>query len=126
MVARPAPTPVPTPTPTPVATPTPVPEPTRAESTIKVKVKPGRVLAGKTRARLDITVASSGATPTGTVRVKVGGRTLQGTLRDGRVVLRLPAFAKAGTVKVKLAYAGDAATLAEKKTVKIRVRPRAA
>ncbi len=103
-----------------------MPAPTRSEATVKVTVKPGRVVAGKTRARLVVTVVSSGATPTGAVRVTIAGRSLKGVLRDGRAIVRLPVLAKAGKVKVKVSYAGDAATLAERKTVKIRVRPRTA
>ena len=118
--APPAPTPVPTTEPTPVLSPTTPPAPARASATVKVKVKPGRVVARKTRARLVVTVAGGTSTPTGKVTARLGARKVRGTLREGRVVLRLPVLARPGRVKVTVAYAGDSRTLAAKKTVRIR------
>lgn len=122
---EPTPTPVPTPTPTPTPTPAPTPAPapaTKTKPTLKVKLKPGKVVARKTRAKVVVTLASSGATPTGKVRVKVGGKVRTGTLRGGKVTFRLPVFTRAGKVKVKVIYAGDAATRGARKTVKVKVR----
>jgi hypothetical protein len=119
VVAAPAtPTPVPTTEPTPV--PTPTPTPARASASVKVKVKPGRVVARQTRARLVVTVAGGASTPTGKVTARLGTRKVRGTLREGRVVLRLPVLARPGRVKVTVAYAGDTRTLAARKTVRIR------
>ncbi|GAA1912200.1 5'-nucleotidase C-terminal domain-containing protein [Nocardioides hwasunensis] len=134
-----APTPDPTPSPTPDPTPGPTPAPpvvtapylppsqaapTKAASRLKVKVRPGKVLARKTRARLVVSVATSGAgssaRPTGKVRVRVGTKTVTRTLRRGKVTLRLPVFREAGTSKVTIRYVGDASTLSVSRTMRIR------
>ncbi|WP_210650958.1 5'-nucleotidase C-terminal domain-containing protein [Nocardioides sp. SYSU D00065] len=117
----PAPAPVPTPTPTPTPTPSAPPIATKARAAIKVAV-PKRVVAKQTRAKLAITVDSAGATPTGTVTVKVGTKRLTARLRDGRATVRLPVWRTTGTRKVVVSYAGDAATRAATRTVRIRVR----
>ncbi|HYH72493.1 MAG TPA: family 16 glycoside hydrolase [Nocardioides sp.] len=125
VTAAPTP-PAPTPTTTPTPTPTPAPPlPTvvaQVEPTLTVKVKPRRVVARETRARVVVLVAATGSTPTGKVTVKVGTRTVRARLRDGRAVLTLPVFTKAGRAKVKVAYAGDARTLSATTTVRVRVR----
>jgi amidase len=87
----------------------------------KLTVKPSRVAVG-VRARLVVRVTAPDHTPTGKVRVKVGNRTLKGTLRRGKATVTLPAFARPGTAKVKVAYAGDTRTLPASKTLRIRVR----
>ena len=94
----------------------------KVEPTLAVKVKPRRVLADRTRARLVIKVRASGGTPTGKVVVKVGHRKLTGTLRRGKVVIRLPVLDRRGAVTVKVRYAGDRHTLSAVKKVRIRVR----
>jgi hypothetical protein len=123
--APPAPTPTPTPIPTPTPTPTPLPTPTpttsKVKPTLKVKVKPGRVTAKETRARLVVTVASTGSTPTGKVTVRAAGRTYATRLRGGKATVTLRAFTAAGKAKVKVSYAGDAATLSAARTLKIAV-----
>ncbi|MCW2736595.1 family 16 glycoside hydrolase [Nocardioides sp.] len=121
----PDPTPTPTPTPVPVPTPTPTPTPTpgvtKTRPTLKVKVTQKRVVAKATKATIVISVSAAGSTPTGKVSVKVGSTTLKGTLRGGKVTLRLPVFAKAGTARMKVAYAGDARTLSAARTTRITV-----
>jgi 5'-nucleotidase len=126
VTAAPAePTPVPTPVTTPPGT-TPPPTttlpaaPTRAGATVKVRVRPGRVVARRTRARLVVTVVGGASTPTGKVTAKVGTRKVRGTLRDGRVVLRLPVVARPGRTKVRVSYPGDDHTRAARRTVRIR------
>jgi 5'-nucleotidase len=84
-------------------------------------VKPGRVVAKATRPRLAVSVASTGATPTGRVTVRVAGRKYVAQLRRGKAVVTLKAFAKAGKVRAKVSYAGDPATLSAARTVKIAV-----
>lgn len=75
----------------------------------------------KGRAELDVTVASDGATPTGTVEAVVGGRVLDAAdLADGSATLVVGPFAK-GTVDVEVRYSGDAATEAASATTTIQV-----
>ncbi len=80
-------------------------------------------MARKTRAKVVVVVATPGATPTGTVTVKVGTRKYVGTLRSGRVVIRLATFARSGQVRLTVGYAGDTLTLRESTTKKFRVVP---
>lgn len=72
-------------------------------------------------AELGVTVASDGATPTGTVEAVVGGRVLDAAdLADGSATLVVGPFAK-GTVDVEVRYSGDAATEAASATTTIQV-----
>ena len=89
--------------------------------TLKVKVKPGRVTARQTRAKLVVRVASTGSTPTGKVTVRAAGKTYTAKLRAGKATVTLRAFKAAGKAKVKVSYAGDATTLSAARTLKIAV-----
>jgi len=72
-------------------------------------------------AELDVTVASDGATPTGTVEAVVGSRVLDAAdLADGSATLVVGPFTK-GTVDVEVRYSGDAATEAASATTTIQV-----
>ncbi|GAA5105506.1 hypothetical protein GCM10023339_01450 [Alloalcanivorax gelatiniphagus] len=118
----PTPTPTPTPGPTPApgpVQPAPGPAPAKAHAGVRAAVEPGRVMAGRTRARLRVTVTGGDATPTGTVSVTIGAKRLTATLRDGRATLVLPKL-EAGAVPVKVTYAGDRRTLSAARTVRIR------
>lgn len=115
-VPTPGTTPLPATT-TPTTTP---PAATKASASLRVRVKPGRVVARKTRARLVVTVSGGMSTPTGKVTAKLGTTNVRGTLREGRVVLRLPVLARPGRVTVTVAYAGDSRTLAAKRALRIR------
>ncbi|NYE36388.1 hypothetical protein F4692_001492 [Nocardioides cavernae] len=127
VVAAPTtPTPDPTPDPTPAPTPTPVPVVAPSPSALKatarigVKVRPGRIVARRTRATLVVTVRSSGATPTGTVTAQVGRRTVQGTVRRGKAVLTLPKLPRPRATRVTVTYSGDAGTLSTSRTLQVR------
>lgn len=113
-------TPVPTPTPTPTPAPAPAPAATKAGSKITVKVKPRRVVARRTRAKLVVTVTSAGATPTGTVTAQVRGKRVEATLRRGRAKLTLPKLRKPRATRVKVTYTGDARTLSTSLTFQVR------
>lgn len=69
------------------------------------------------RPRVTVTVRGpAGApTPTGTVTVKAGKKTLRATLRGGKATVRLPKLAKKST-KVKITYAGTKSTYGKAKT----------
>jgi hypothetical protein len=122
----PTPTPTPTPTPNPVSptpVPAPAPAPAKAGARVTVTVKPGRVVARRTRTTVLVTVSGGDATPTGKVTVTVGRKRLTGTLRNGRTTVVLPRL-RAGATAVKVTYAGDRRTFSAARTVRIRaVRP---
>jgi hypothetical protein len=96
----------------------------KATPTLAAKVKPKRIVAKKTRARVVVRVAAEGFTPTGTVKVRVGGHIYRVRLEDGRAVVRLKAFKKPRVYRAKVAYLGDATTLVARTTVRIKVRRR--
>ncbi|RYB94015.1 DUF1080 domain-containing protein [Nocardioides oleivorans] len=125
----PNPTPDPTPDPTPSPTPNPAPQtgpvpvqpaPSKARPGIKVAVKPGKVVARRTRAKLAITVSAGGATPTGTVTVRLGKVRLEKRLIRGRATIWLPVFARPGTTRVSVSYGGDARTLTTTRSFQVR------
>jgi hypothetical protein len=94
----------------------------KAAATVSASVAPRKVVAKKTRATVRVGVLARGLTPTGTVTLKLGKRTVTGTLVNGRAVLKLPRFKKAGTVRGTLTYRGDAWTAGATATLKIKVR----
>ncbi|MBA2952584.1 DUF1080 domain-containing protein [Nocardioides sp. MAH-18] len=93
----------------------------KAPAKIVAKVRPKRVVARTTRARLAVVVSATGPTPTGAVKVKVGTRTYLGHLRNGTATVRIARFAKAGTVRATVSYLGDSATAPASETIRIRV-----
>lgn len=106
-------TPTVNPTVTPGPTQAPVPRPARAPKmkvaltgkVVKTRAKGPRVTVSVTRA------TSAYSHPTGTVKVKVGSRTVakMKVARGKKVSVRLPKQSKAGTKKVTVSYAPDAA-----------------
>lgn len=103
-----------------VTVPVEVTEPAQATPTVTVD-GPEVIKHKKGLARLDVTVGSDGAAPTGTVEAVVGGRVLDtADLADGAATLVVGPFAK-GTVDVEVRYSGDAATEAASATATIQV-----
>ncbi|GAA1955696.1 hypothetical protein GCM10009798_13670 [Nocardioides panacihumi] len=82
----------------------------KAASTLTARVLPRRIVAKKTKATVQIVVRAPGITPTGAVTVKLGSKTVTGTLVNGQALIRLPRFAKPGTVRGTVTYRGDALT----------------
>jgi hypothetical protein len=82
----------------------------KAASKAAVKVQPRRIQVRKTKATVAIAVSAPGFTPTGKVKVKIGKKTYTGTLKSGKVTIRLARFAKPGKVRATVAYLGDALT----------------
>lgn len=93
----------------------------KAASKATVKVRPKKVQARKTKASLVIGVSAPGFTPTGKVTVTVGKKTYTGTLRTGRVTIRLARFAKPGRVRATVTYLGDALAQPASTTARITV-----
>ena len=89
--------------------------------TLKVEVKPGRVTATQTGAKVVVTVAATGSPPTGKVTVRAAGRSYVAKLRGGKATVTLRAFTAAGKARVKVSYAGDRTTLSAARTLKIAV-----
>ena len=96
----------------------------KAEATVDAEVKPNKVVAKKTKARLVVTVDAEGFTPSGRVKVEIGKRTYRATLEDGKAVIELKKFKQPGKYKAKVRYNGDANTEAAWTRVTIKVRGR--
>lgn len=96
----------------------------KAEADVAAKVKPRKVKARKTHARIVVRVEADGYTPTGKVRVRVGGKTYRTRLVDGKAVVKLKKFAKPRVYRVKVRYLGDANTEPTRTIVKLKVRPK--
>lgn len=94
----------------------------RATPKVTATVQPGKVVAKKTKAKLAVVVSAPGITPTGKVTVRVGTKTYTGAVRGGRATVALPRFAKAGTVRASVTYAGDTLAAPASTTVRITVR----
>lgn len=94
----------------------------KAPSNLHANVKPKRIIAKKTRARVRVNVKSTGKA-TGKVRVKQGKKTL-GTakLRKGKATVKLKRFAKPGKHRLTIKYAGNKSVKAStaKNTVRVR------
>lgn len=97
----------------------------KAKAEMKARVKPGRVVAGKTRARLKVKASALGIKAvSGKVVVKVGGKKYTAKLKKGKAVIRLDRFAKAGTKRAKVKFAGSGKVRGKATTVKIKVKRR--
>ncbi|MCK9824663.1 bifunctional metallophosphatase/5'-nucleotidase [Nocardioides cavernae] len=95
----------------------------KAKPEVNVRVKPKRIVAGKTRTRLKIKAEAFGIkTVTGKVVVKVGGKKYTVKLKKGKAVVKLAAFDKTGTKRVKVKYAGNRKVRNKTAVVKIKVR----
>lgn len=95
----------------------------KAQPTLTAKVKPGKVVAGQTKARVKVGVTAPGLQHVkGKVKVKAGGKTYQAKLSDGKLVVKLSAFTRAGKKKIFVKYLGTKSTQAKKHVVRIKVR----
>ncbi len=88
--------------------------------TLQVKA-PSKVKVGQ-KAKLKVRLSAADGVPvTGTVTATIkGGKTLTGTVSDGRVVFKLPKSTKPGKLKVTVAYLGSdlAEAVQDKVTIK--------
>ncbi|MBW9207579.1 hypothetical protein KV097_16700 [Mumia sp. zg.B17] len=92
-------------------------------SKITAKVSPKKIRAKKTKAKLAVRVAAGSPAATGKVTAKVGKKTVgKGTVRNGKVTIKLKKFKKKGTYRVKLTYRGSVYAKGATKTVKVKVR----
>lgn len=96
----------------------------KAKAIVEGVVEPTRVVVKETRARVVVTVAATGFTPTGAVSVEVGDKTYWATLADGVAVVTLKKFKQPGTHPAQLSYLGDAHTEATRTRVNLTVLPR--
>ncbi|TNC23460.1 DUF6801 domain-containing protein [Mumia zhuanghuii] len=96
----------------------------KAKASVAAKVTTKKVVAGKTRAKVRVTVKATGITPSGRVTVyyrgeKVGTATLR---TNDSVVVRLKKLPKAGRATLRVRYLGNATTDVATKTVKVSVK----
>ena len=90
-----------------------------------VRKAPAKVIVKKTRAKLVTTLRASGLTPTGKVTATLKGKRLaSGSLRSGKVTLRLPKFKKGGRAVIRVTYAGNTALEKVTKRLVIKVKKR--
>ncbi|MEI5676467.1 MULTISPECIES: LamG-like jellyroll fold domain-containing protein [unclassified Nocardioides] len=94
-----------------------------AKATPTLKVTAPKSVKRGARPTVKVTLSATGGVPlSGTVTAKVGGKTVKGTVRGGKVTLRLAKATKAGTLKVTVTYAGSSLANKAVKTVKIKVK----
>jgi 5'-nucleotidase len=95
----------------------------KAKPTVKVRTKPERIVAGKTRTRVKIKASTPGLAKTsGKVVVKAGGRKYEVTLEKGKAFVRLDRFAKTGTKRIVVTYAGNRKIRGTTEFIKVRVK----
>jgi 5'-nucleotidase len=94
---------------------------TKATPKLQVTRKPDTVHAGRTQARLEVTLTSPGHSVTGKVRVKTGGRTYLAGLSKGKAKLSLKPYAHPGKKQVKVRFLGSDLDKVVKKSLTIRV-----
>lgn len=86
----------------------------QAPKSVKVKAVP----------TLRVSLTAGGVPVTGKVTAKVGGKTVTGTVKGGKVTLKLAKPTKAGTLKVVVTYGGSSTVNPVSKTVTIKVTKR--
>ncbi len=92
----------------------------KATPKLEVTVRPKKIEAGATRARIIVEVHARGFTPTGRVTVRIAGTTYTVRLEDGTGVVRVR-FTKPRTYVAQVTYLGDATTQTARKQTRIRV-----
>ena len=84
---------------------------TKGAATVAATATPAKPVVFKDGSKFVVTVSASGYTPTGTVTLKSGGKTIgSGTLAGGTVTINTLTWKKAGSAKVTVQYSGDANT----------------
>ncbi len=97
----------------------------KATPRLRIHKRPNKVFSGKTRATLAIAVRATGATPAGTVQVRLGRKLLKaGSLRTGSVRLKLPKFTAVGKKTLKVRYLGSTRIRPVTSTYVVRVKRR--
>lgn len=97
--------------------------PTVTATTLRIHA-PRKVVRGRS-ASVGVTVTrSDGGPASGTVAVRIAGRTVTTTLVDGQATIRTPRLRKTGKVTVIAAYAATTTTLASTSTAVIKVTRR--
>lgn len=93
----------------------------KAESTTTVKLGKGSVSFGA-KTSMAITVSSDSTTPTGTVTVKDGAKTVaQSALRDGKATVQVGAGLAAGKHNLSVSYGGDFSAATSSATTQLTV-----
>jgi len=92
------------------------------KATPRMKVNAPKKVGKGDKATVVVTVGAA-TDPTGTVTVKVGGKTVTEKVRDGKATLEVR-LTKPGQNKVSIRYSGDALTESAADTVKIKVKRR--
>jgi hypothetical protein len=94
-----------------------------ASSIGSVSVAPKKIKAKKTAAKLVVRVASPAGAATGTVTVKLKGKTVgSAALKGGKATVKLKKFAKKGKQTLTVTYGGSATVVGASKTVKVTVK----
>jgi len=81
---------------------------------------PTKVEQGK-KIKVTVAVSASGVTPSGTVKVSIGGQEVTGKLVNGEVTVKLPKQSRLGKKKVTVTYVPDTGFTASSTTVKVRI-----
>ncbi len=92
----------------------------KAAAQVSATLTPASTTYG-TAAKVAVTVAGSSAAPSGSVQVKVGSATVNGTLAAGKATVTLPANVAAGSQTVSVNYAGDTTYSAASESLTLRV-----
>jgi 5'-nucleotidase len=95
----------------------------KAKPRLKIKVKPERIVAGVTKARIVVKVRADGFTPTGKVRVRIAGTTYKVPLKEGKGFVMMT-LDKPRTYVAKVRYSGDRNTEAARAKREIEVEHR--
>lgn len=99
----------------------------KCDAKIKTEVKPDRIVAKRTEARIKVQLAApaDSLTPTGNVTVTVNKKTYTGKVNSaGQLTVRLKVFKQPGRYRAVVRYAGDPSYNAAKKTLTLRVKRR--
>ncbi|MFS3130490.1 ExeM/NucH family extracellular endonuclease [Nocardioides sp. Bht2] len=94
----------------------------KAKASVRGVVSPKKVRVHRTKAELRVAVRATGLQPSGTISVKVGGRTIKASVKKGVATLKLGRFVRVGKVRLVLRYSGDRAVAQGTATVMLRIR----
>jgi immune inhibitor A len=81
---------------------------------------PKTVRTGK-KIKVTVAVSATGVTPSGTVKVSIGGKTVTGQLVNGKLTVKLAKQAKTGKKTVTVSYVPDTGFTASSTTFKVKI-----
>ena len=92
-----------------------------APATTSVTVDAPKTIRTGKKIKVTVAVSATGVTPSGTVKVSIGGKPVTGQLVNGKLTVKLAKQAKTGKKTVTVSYVPDTGFTASSTTFKVKI-----